>query len=189
MNLLDIFNYEYGLFIIIINELNDTDLNSLLCCKKWDKEKYNFILSKIIQNIKINFKDKNIILPWKYDYPDTIQNIINLVKSYKNNIIIKRTKGWSLAYFEKDKNDQNYSTINYIKGAFYHVNDPQYFNVTSFVNVEKSKNNITANCILGIQVIEPDISISYWDEKNYLLIPPNIHKELCKTLTRQPISL
>jgi len=31
--------------------------------------------------------------------------------------------------------------------------------------------------------------VPYWKTKKYILIPPNIHKEMCKKMTRMPITV
>ena len=195
MNLIDIFDHEFGLFEMIIKELNDSDLNNLLLCKKWDKKKKAKMLYRLISNIRRDFKSNkiNIILPCLPGKSDTNLTVSSIIKNYTGNVIVRRTKGWSLGKVKRQQNE-NWPPMYQPTGTFIRIDEPQYSILVSYINIySKSLGDINTDCIIGVVTFEPPghhlSNKPYWDTKKYILIPPNIHKVICKRMSRIPIEV
>jgi len=195
MNLLDIFDHEFGLFEQIIEELNDTDLNNVLLCKKWDNQKRAKMLYRLISHIRSDFKSNriNIILPCLPGKTDTNVTISNIINNYTGNVIIRRTKGWSLGKVTSQHNE-NWSLLYKPTRTFIRVDEPQYSKLVSYINIySQSLGDINTECILGVLTFAPPGHVlegaPYWDYKKYILIPPNIHKVMCERMSRIPIEV
>ena len=196
MVLLDIINHEIGFLELIIQDLTTNELTNLLIVRKWEEEYRKIIINKILCNTLeyFEYKKYNIILPWKESEGYTITNVINFINSYDDNVIVKRTNGISLGKFSYDdmapdiRRRVYYETMN----TFIHEDDPQYVAVLCCVNVDrphKDTYNTDTECYIGVKCYDPDIPVPYWEKKEFMLLPPNIHRELCKKLTRNPVEL
>jgi len=191
MNVVDVFDHEFGLFEQIIQDLNDTDLNNLLLCKKWDDQKRAKMLYRLISNIRRDFKSNkiNIILPCLPDKSDSNVTVSNIIRTYTGNVIIRRTKGWSLGKVTR-QNKENWTLMYQPAGTFIRMDEPQHSKLLSYINVySQALGDINTECIVGVLTFDTNTPVPYWKTKKYILIPPNIHKEMCKKMTRMPITV
>ena len=159
MNVLDVFDHEFGLFEQVILELNDTDLNNLLLCKKWDSQKREKMLYRLISNIRRDFKSNkiNIILPCFPGKSDTNVTVSNIIRNYTGNIIIRRTKGWSLGKVTR-QNKENWTLMYQPAGTFIRMDEPQHSKLLSYINVySQSLGDINTECNVGILTFNPEI--------------------------------
>ena len=191
MNLKEIFDYEFGIFELITNYLDDTSLNFLLCSKKWNENINSFIIKRLIENTieNIELKKSTIIIPWKTDYPDEPKSLIKFIKSFNKDILIFYNKKWMLTRITQDDKGINYPPIPMIQGCFYRNIDPQYFNLIAYLTDKNpiSRSNIYQEeykCNIGTYVCDPEFPVLYWDHKNYLLVPPNLYKDLCNAVIK-----
>ena len=75
--------------------------------------------------------------------------------------------------------------------SFIDIDDIQHSQVGTYVNIDrphKDKYDVDMECYLGIQGVSKDVPV-YWEQKQYLLVSPTIHREMCKRMTRSPISI
>jgi len=195
MNFVDIVHHELGLFEIIANNLLTNDLINLLIVRKWEPEYKKIIYNKLTKHILEYFKYKklNIILPWKVDEPTSITNIRNFVEDYEGDVVIKRSIGASLGRFSYNEIPKTTRRRMFWLNlsSFIDIDDIQHSQVGTYVNIDrphKDKYDVDMECYLGIQGVSEDVPV-YWEQKQYLLVSPTIHREMCKRMTRSPISI